>query len=304
VKLNVDFAFEGFRIVRERPQVVLCWGLLMLIGNGLAMYAFMQIAGDALAQMQAMAFHPSSDPAQVMAVYQRVLPGYAVLLPVTVFINAIVSCAIFRVSLRDEAPGFGGILFGADELRQLGVMVLWWLAYMGVTLICALVGGILVAIIGVALGSAGVAFGTILLVIIILGVILTFVLRLSLCGVQTFDERKINLFGSWAVTKPKWGTLLGGYLIALVMAMLVYGLCMAIFAFIIAAVNGGNVGALSPLSGPQAMGADLFHTPVGLAYVVVFYGIVQPLMVAITVGATAAAYKQLRGMSEGVEKVF
>jgi len=303
MKLNVDFAFEGFRIVRERPQVVLCWGLVMLIGNGLAMYAFMQIAGDAVAQMQAMAFHPATDPAQVMAVYQRVLPGYAVLLPVTIVINAIVSCAIFRVSLRDEAPGFGGILVGTDELRQLGLILLWWLAYIGLTLACGLVVGLLIAVMGIA-SSAFVAIGMAVGMLLAFGVIIIFIVRLSLCGVQTFDKKKINLFGSWTLTKPKWGTLMGGYLIAIVMAMLVYGLCMAIFAFIVAAVNGGNVAALSPLSGPQAMGADLFGTPVGLAYVVVFYGIVQPLMIAITVGSTAAAYKQLTGTNEGLEKVF
>jgi len=282
---------------------VLCWGLVMLIGNGLAMYAFMQIAGDSLAQMQAMATHPTSDPAQLMAVYQRVLPGYAVLIPVTAFINAIISCAIFRVSVRDEAPGFGGILFGADELRQIGVIILWWLAYIGLTLACGLIIGLLVAVMGIA-SSTFIAIGMIVGMIVAFAVIAIFILRLSLCGVQTFDKKKINLFGSWALTKPKWGTLLGGYLIAVVMALLVYGLCMAIFAFIIAVVNGGSVAALSPLSGPQAMGADLFSTPVGLAYVVVFYGIVQPLMIAITVGATAAAYKQLTGTNEGLEKVF
>lgn len=302
MKLNVDFAFEGFRIVRERPYVILTWGLFLLIGNGLGMYLFMTLSGNAYAQIQQLVLHPSSDLGPLMAAYQGMLPGYAVMLPLTIIINAIVSCAIFRIVLRDEAPGFGGILFGADELRQLGVILLWWLLYFGVVIVCSFVFGLLIAIASIA-GPVAILV-SIIGVIGMIFVIGTFALRLSLCGVQTFDQKKINLFGSWSLSKPKWGTLLGGYLIAFLMVVLVYGLCNAVAAFIVAALNGGQVNATGAFGSPAQMGIDLFTTPGGIATLVIMYGAAQPLLVAIITGATAAAYQQLRGMKEGVQSVF
>ncbi len=310
MKLSLDFAFEGFRIIRQRPMVILYWGILALIGNSITMYTFEALAGPALRQMQTMSATSPSTPAEVMAmlsVLGQTLPGYGVMIPIALVMNAVQSCAVFRYVLNDKPWSFGALHFGKDEFRQIGVSVLFFLIVIGMYIATIIAGTVVAGIVAGVLGLVSQALSAVALVISIVAVIAAFfwfVARLSLAPAQSFDQRRINMFGSWALTKNSSIALVVGYVIALVMALLVYMLCLLIYGAVFAVINGGSMDALKQLMQMVQGGTQYLGQPPMIVYMIVVNLLVSPLLMAITLGAPASAYRLLSRNRGGPAGVF
>ena len=288
---SLNFAFEGFRIIRQKPAAVLAWGLILLIGNGLGLYVIASMAGGALhsleqLQAQAAGTMSVSDAEAMMALMPPILSAYAVALPLLLLADAVVACAVYRAVLGRDGGGFAWLAVGPAELRQFAVSVLFLLLAMGITIVCAMFASLLVMPLGPAGGVVG--------VILILAVLAAIAVRLSFFGVQTFDERRINLFGSWSLTVSRFWWLATGYVITAIMIVLVDLLCLVIFIAIVAACNGGDLKALDPVFNGDSVSLDMFRNPVTLGYLLVANGVVAPLTLALSAGSPAAAYRALR----------
>lgn len=308
MKLTTDFAFEGFRIIRQKPSVILFWGVFVLVFNGLATYAFLSLSGTAMQDlMQASQAGRTADPTAILDIYARLAPAYAVMLPLSVLMQAIISCAVFRTVLSPKSAAFGNMRVGGDELRQIVVAILFSLIIIGLEIACLLSGGIVSAILGVALGFISkplAGLGVFLGISVGVLALIWFILRLSLAPVQSFDQKRVNMFGSWSLTKNSWGTLLVGYIIALIMALLVACLCLTIFAVIVIVLSHGDFAAMSQMFGMAKMGLSALENPIVIAYFVVMNLIVTPLLMAISIGAPAAAYQTLSGGMVKAESLF
>ena len=306
---SFDFAFEGFRIIRSKPYAVLAWGLLLLVGNAAALYVLTAMAGPALQAMQQMqnaGGEPGADEVQAMLkLFPPILAGYGVAIPIQLIANAFTNCAAYRAVLGKDDKGPAWLGFGIAELRQIAVAILFSLlmfaGLFAVILAASIVAGVLAAFVGAAAAGLGVVA-----VVVAFFVMAVFALRLSLCGVQTFDEGRVNLFGSWKLTEGRFWWLAAGYLFTGVMVLLVYALCFAIFAAFAAVASHGDLKVLEPIFKNNGLSMDMFRKPVMIAYLAVAYGLVAPLVVALTTGAPSAAYRALRGDRSPVrlENVF
>ena len=303
-KLSTDFAFEGFRLIRERPIAILIWGLVLLVFNGSGMYIASTMIAPAMAD-----FTPgTTDPTAVLALYAKIAPAYGIILPLSMVQNTILSCAIFRCALGAKDTSLAGLRLGIAELRQLLVTILFGIVFLGIYL-GSIIGGFLIGmlfgsifgLISPALATVGVVIGF----LAALGVFLWFMARLSLAQVQSFDTKRINLFGSWRLTAGHTGELIVGYAIMFVMMLLVAVLCLVILAVGLVAVNGGNLPALMQFVQSVSRGTAGFDNPNMIAYALVLNLIVMPLLVALSTGAPAAAYVALAGTSrKSAESVF
>ena len=65
-------------------------------------------------------------------------------------------------------------------------------------------------------------------------------IRLSLAPALTFDTRRINLFGSWAMTRGRFWSLFGAYLLAFALVLVVYLLSFMLIFAVGALLNGGD----------------------------------------------------------------
>ncbi len=298
MKLSLDFAFEGFRIVRQRPSVLLFWGLLSLICGGIAMYLTISAGGPSLQDI--MNAVNSKNTAAIIAVQSKFISVTLLSIPFSLIMQALVSNAIFRQVLSGEAGRFGGLGLGKDELRQIVVVILFQVMTSLILMACLAAASLVGAALMAVLGQAGVALALMLGT----GVFLWLVARLSLVPVQSFDQKRINLLGSWELTKGQTSKLFIGYVIALVLSVIVYFLCVAVIAACVVAFNGGNAAALNPLQDITSLGAKAFENPVVVTFAVAMNFLVAPLLLAISIGAPAAAYKTLSGKAPSAETVF
>ncbi|EGF90327.1 putative membrane protein [Asticcacaulis biprosthecium C19] len=306
MKLDIEFAFEGFRILRKRPWAVAAWGVVFLLANLIGFGSFVPLALPALIQL----FNSSGsapDPAVIASLIAGLILPYIVLFIVMILAGAVVSCAVFRAALTDEKPGFGYLRLGGDEFRLILVHIIFSLMFVGFYLVCAIVGGILTfAFSQIDEDLAGLGVG--LTILLGLGVMIWLMVRLSLFSVQSFDEKRINLFGSWKLTKGKAWTLFGGYLLAGILAVVVETIVMTVVWFVMAIVMFANMGAWQSIgnSATPDLTAILWVVgPMLAGYIAVFSLVAWPIMTAILVGAPAAAYRALSDRHPNtVEKIF
>lgn len=291
-----DAALAGFRLAREKPRTIGVWTLIM----GVLSFAVSAVAvltfGDKLTIM-AEKLADQSDPQAAMAAMTGMWPLFVGSMLYVLATNAVLLAGINRLILRPHDSAGAYLRLGGDELRQAAAQALLYLVLFGVYLVGG-VGAVLVGGIGAAIGGA--ALGVLLGVVAFIGVLAALVLlgvRLSFVSTLAFDTRRIDLGASWKLTEGRFWPLFGTYVIAMVLAAVVYLLLFVMIAAV------GAVGALAMGGGLAAVGDALQHEANSVASVLSPAGVISSLLSGLTavllsliVSAPAPTiYAQLRG---------
>ncbi len=291
--LSFEFAFEGFRIIRERPKLIAFWGLLSLIGNGLAHILLVQTAGHNLVSLFDIKLQDKPvDPAVLAVMVQPLIPAFAGYLLISLVMSAILSCAVFRCSTGEENDRLGFLKFGLSEINIIIVSLATFLVMLGVALFSGILGTLLGVVLAPMSNAAPAALMDVSLFFAILAMLYVQV-RLSLNMAQTFATGRLNVFGSVALTRDVFWSLLTGYALAFALTVIV--------AYLAGTVVDAVLEIIFQVKATQAtmianMGSlDTFLTPSNVVFLVMSYGVVSPLLSAIIIGAPMAAYKALGG---------
>lgn len=283
----------GFDVVRRRPVLLLWWGLFHLLYIGLTSVLAVGLAGPALTQLAALqGLHPANDPAvqaQALASMRQLLPLYGLMLPVMLVFYSMLYTAMNRAVLRPKDDRFGYLRLGRDELRQFGLFL--WAIVVGVGVyIVTVVGVLILTFIGVALaalfskGAAAPGVGHVLVAAVI--VLLTvaawiyLTVRLSLASAMTFETRKIRLLASWPLTEGRFWPMLGAYLLAACLSLVVLLLGLVVM-LCICVVAAGGVDAFRFIFRPDMSALAVYLTPARILYFVLtafLYALVWPVM--------------------------
>lgn len=299
MNLTTDFAFEGFRILRQRPILFLIWGLFMLLLNVASMYILISLSGGAFDELQAASASAATNPDALFAVYAKLAPAYAILIPMSIITSAISVTAVMRAVLQPEDSAFGYLRLGGDELRIGLLMIVMFFVWVVIAIAFALIATIVSVVLATIGGLINVPIlGGILAFIAYVGVFVVMAIvgiRLSLNAAQTFDTKKLNLFGTFKLTDGKAGTLFVGYLIGAVLVILVLLLLMIIYFGVAAVISKGDMTAIFQVFGTQMYSIEGITNPLFIVYMVLVSGIGSPVMMAVMYAAPAAAYKTLVG---------
>jgi hypothetical protein len=284
-----DAAFTGFRVVREHPRALAVWALYALFLSLVFGAIFVGLVGGDLTRLTAAQSGGARDPAKTLDAIGHLLPGYCALLVAGMVFNSILGAAMIRSVLRPAEDRLGFMRLGADEIRQMALAALTFLVFVGAYIALLLVVFILGAVVGVAgKGAAGLVL--FVGVIVVIGALVFLGVRLSLAPAQTFETRRINLFGSWSLTQGRFWPLFGTYLLAAAMIAIVYLLGFLVIFALVVVMNGGN--PLASMIQPDMTSLAAYFTPARLVQAVLTAG-VSALVWPVALTPPAAVYRRL-----------
>ena len=291
-----DAALAGFRLARERPKTIGVWTLIMgILSFAVSVVAVLTFGEKLTAMAEKLA--DKSDPQAGLTAMSGMWPLF---LGATLYVlatNAILLAGINRLVLKPHDSGGAYLRLGADELRQAAAQALLYVVLFGVYLVGG-VGAVMVGGIGAAIGGAplGVLLGVVAFIGVLAGLVFLSV-RLSFVSTLAFDTRRIDLGASWALTQGRFWPLFGTYVIAMVLAAVVYLLLMVMIYAV------GAIGAMAMGGDLASVGDALQHEGNSIKSVLSPAGVISSLLSGLTavllsliVSAPAPTiYAQLRG---------
>lgn len=232
--LNVGMIVSGaFRLIKEHPLAVAVWGLAYLataVVGTLSMGSMLELEAAA----------GRDNPEAAMATLLSGIGPFFLVQLLLYLLMIVMFTAAMRAVLRPHEGGLAFIRFGMDEVRMIGLTILFIIVfYVGLLLVIllfgALFGAALMATGGAVTGTppnGGAVFGGVLLMIGV-GLVLLFIaiwlyVRLSLAFPLTLIRHKIIVGESWELTKGHALTLFGAYLVIFLILMLVSTLVSAV----------------------------------------------------------------------------
>ena len=264
-----QMAMTGFRVVRENPAAVAVWALLQCVGVFVAVGGVVVLIGKPVAELLAVSQNPDAkpDPQALLSILSRMAPFFLLLVPLGILVSSVIRTAMNRIILRPQDKAFAFLRIGADEWRQflLGLMVMFtvagaYVAVLIVIVILAVIIGLLsktVPALGILLGVAG-GFG-------IAGTAIYVAVRLSLASARTFATGRVDLFGSWDVTRGHFWPILGTYVLSSFLLMVVWSMGYALI-FSVAAVTTGLGPTATAMLHPDYASAATYFTPSAVIY--------------------------------------
>jgi hypothetical protein len=288
-----DAAFTGFRIVWERPLAVVIWSALQFaVTVGYTLFVTVS-AGPAFMQAAQASLQLNPDPAPMIARLQALAPTYAVLLFAFLVLYAVLYAAMNRAVLRPDQSRFGYLRLASDELRQLGLFALMSVLAVGLYVAVVVVAGVILALLGLVAGDTGMLMALVVLAPLLIGVFIFVGVRFSLASPLTFERGRVDLFGSWRLTRGRFWALFGTYLLAAALSLVVVALTLAIAVFAVAIIGGG-FGAIGDGAEPDLRSIATALTPPRLIYMAIT-AIGSALSLPITMTPPAAIYRALTG---------
>lgn len=275
--LQLDFAFEGFRLVRARPQLIALWGVVTLFGYGVALLILIAVAGPVLPMFSGTAAHPPDAISE--AATQQAFVGLLLAAPVWLLTQAVIACAVCRAGLESGEDPFAFLRFGIREMQVLAVMAVTS------ALTLAVMVSVISALQVVHLDAAFMGVAVVLSSLI--GYLVQ--VRMSLNVPQSFVLRRIDLFGSVPLTKGHFWPLAAGYVMAFALVCIVDYLCDQVIRAVVAVFFGES--AASGI--PDVSSLRAFLTPARTVQFAMLFGLVTPQVSAILLGATLGAWKAL-----------
>ncbi|MBX7248215.1 MAG: hypothetical protein K1X35_04100 [Caulobacteraceae bacterium] len=301
-------SLEGFRIIGRRPISMIVWTIVYTLLSfgfiaGVCYFLGSTFIGEIIRHHDDPTWARDLDIdnwQDAWRYFGGLFQVIALLIPATLLLGAVQMSAVFRTVLRPKERGFAYLKLGADELRQVGLMIVLLLLFAVV-----LCGGVLGLIFG--LKAAGLEEGMSALLAVLGGVLLVVLavwlsIRLSLAAPATFARKRLTVFGAWGLTRGHFWGLLGMYILSAIFTIIV-----TVVIDMIARAVGGAMGfSMASLIDGDQLAIDFANFTWDQAWTLFGYGGLAYVMLsmlgntfqlALTYGPQAAAYRDLSGGS-------
>ena len=206
--------------------------------------------------------------------------GFAIIIGVLVWV--VFEAAVLRRYLRAE--GFA-LKLGADEGRLVLVSLIW----MGLGIVAYIALAFVFGLLSVVFIGASPMLGGIivfLLGLVAVGAWIYYAVRFSAAGALTIRDRAVRFPSAWAVTRGRFWTLFGAYLVLFLIFLAIY---VVLFVVLFMFVLGSTV----DFSDPEALSRAFMPTNLGLQMVImtIITTAVQGFVMLAWAGPAALAAK-------------
>lgn len=251
----------GFNVLKRRPKELVIWTVIQLVLSVALVAAIMPfMASTAAAQQQAIAGGVPGDP--VGAIPAGIgLFALAYLLMLVWFL--MLFTAIVRGAAATGEDSFAWLRFGGDELRLIGLFLLYMVASIVVWLILALIFGVIFGLAASASVMAGTAVGIVGGILLFCAIVWLGV-RISLVGAVFVLEKSFAIRKGWQATKGHFWTLLLAYLVMTIAYIVLEVIIVLIMYPGYFSSFGGAADPAQALARQQAMMASLSSPSIGM----------------------------------------
>jgi hypothetical protein len=251
-----DAVFAGFRFAREHPAAILIWAAYYLIVTAVAVTAMADLGGGSLTALPIAVQGSNPDPQQLMKLVDEVAPAVMFAALVMIVFGSVLSTAILRVRMTPGPHPWGGIRLGGAELKLLAAKLLVFAV--------AFVVEIAISLVAATLESVG-APGVLVLSIGLILLMAPLMIRLSLAGVVSQAEGRINPARSFQLTQPLFWRLLGAYVLLAAIMLVILVLVTIIFTALLGAVTLGSGGNMDQMAMALLQGRMADLNPLAVA---------------------------------------
>jgi len=288
-----DAAFSGFRLVRENLKTVAIWAVVMTVLSIISNVLAIQFFGVQLeAFLNYVSDNANPDPEEFARHLGNLAPLMVWSLPYSLILNGVIFAALNRLVLRHDDSKAAYLRLGAQELRQAAVWLLLSLVLMGVMFFGSLLAGFL----GALGGPTGAFLGLLCVVGALCGMVYLAV-RLSFASSVTFETGKLTLFRALPQTKGLFWPLLGAYLLAGVMSVIVVLLIWTIVSAV-GLIASGDFEATGKMLRADTSSLKAYFTPAGIVQAL-FSGLITVLTTLIVFGPAPTVYRELKERQGG-----
>jgi hypothetical protein len=287
-----DAALEGFRLTRENPKAFGIWAAASLLVNVLSVVIDAFMPASVKHGLETISASDVLTGPQLLDAL--ILTAPVILLGLAVL--NVMAAAVYRLIFRHDDTRFGYLRLGADELRLMGLTLIYILLFIALVVGVGMVSGIVVALAGLV-GPPAQSFVGWLSIPISFGVIVYVLVRLSLAPVATFAERRLAVFESWGLTRGQFWRLFGAYVLAIACVVVVGFLALVVFtgaAGVVVLLTGGKLADLGLILNPKNVTLSSYLS-IGLIASMIVSSVFSALWNAVMAAPGAVAYQQLHG---------
>jgi hypothetical protein len=229
-----EAALVGVRLSRERPRAVFLWALwFCLFPIFLSLIAALLLGGKSRELLEAARLSPN-DPAEFDKLLGKLWLYVAVAYPLWLVFQSAFTAAVYRCVLaaaHEEKRLY--LTLGRDEMRLFALNLINGAIIAGFLFVAFFI----VLIAGVGAAEVAGALGTIAFVALV-GAAIYVGVRLSLAGPATCAQGRLVVFESWSMTQGHFWRLLGAYLLAMFLAVIVFLALLVGFVVILGVMLG------------------------------------------------------------------
>lgn len=283
--------FFFFKRVGEKPMAALwiaVWHLVLLSAVAAAAFWLFMPFFNEVVTLSPGNIHMDDD--EVLQALGRVLISMPLILLAGIAVSLMVHSAWMRFLARGEVPAGIPVRLGGDELRLLGVMLLFF----GILIIAEIAASAVFAVIGLSsvglfaladghhsvLVTGGIAFGLIGLAYLAAQIFVS--VRLSPAAGLSFVDRKFRFFEAWDASRGQFWKMLVSYV---AVAVLIYVLFIAVAIVFGLMLAGTLLPVIADLEAISDMNGAPAEVLAALREVFLRPGVMIPLGILVALGA-------------------